>query len=76
MEFVVLFMVVFLLMIFLKMKSQVDGINVLNKLLYIEKQPEKYIQRINKVISKKQTPKNLIINTIQKTTGLFYAGRF
>lgn len=76
MEYVILFMLIFLVSIFLKMKKQVDKINILNKLLYIEKKPEKYIDEIDKILSKRQSPKNIIINNIQKTTGLFYAGRF
>jgi len=76
MEFVILFMLVLLATIFLKMKSQVNQINILNKFLYIDKKPEKYISKMDDMLSKKQSPKNVIINNIQKTTGLLYAGRF
>lgn len=76
MEYVIFFMLIFLAIIFLKMKKQVDKINILNKLLYIDKKPEKYIDEIDEILSKKQSPKNIIITNIQKTTGLFYAGRF
>jgi len=58
------------------MKRQVDQINRLNKYLYIEKKPEKYVDEFDSILSKKQSPKNIIINNIQKTTGLFYAGKF
>ena len=76
MEYIILFMLVLLIMIFLKMKSQVDKINRLNKYLYLEKNPTKYIEHVNTILSKKQSNKNIIINNIQKTTGLFYAGKF
>lgn len=76
MEFVIFFMLILLVTIFLKMKIQVNKINILNKLLYIDKKPEKYVDEVDEILSKKQSPKNIIINNIQKTTGLFYAGRF
>jgi len=76
MEFVVLFMVILLAIIFLKIKRQVDQINLLNKYLYIQKRPDKYIEQMDTILSRKLSPKNIIINNIQKTTGLFYAGKF
>jgi len=76
MEFVVLFMVILLAIIFIKIKRQVDQINLLNKYLYIQKKPDKYIEQMDTILSKKLSPKNIIINNIQKTTGLFYAGKF
>lgn len=75
-RYIILFMLVFLGIIFLKMKKQVNEVNHLNKILYEKKQPEKYIDEMDKILSKKQTPKNIIINTIQKTTGMVYSGRF
>lgn len=75
-RYIILFILAFLIIIFLKMKKQVNEVNHLNKILYEKKQPEKYIDEINKILSNKQTPKNVIINTIQKTTGMLYAGKF
>ena len=75
-RYIILFILVFLGIIFLKMKKQVNEVNHLNKILYEKKQPEKYIDEMDKILSKKQTPKNIIINTIQKTTGMVYSGRF
>lgn len=75
-RYIVVFMIVFLIIIFFKMKKQINEVNHLNKILYEKKQPERYIEEMDLVLSKKQTPKNIIINTIQKTTGMLYAGRF
>ena len=50
--------------------------DLLNKLLYIEKSPEKYIEVTDKLLLKIQSEREKNINLIQKTTGLFYAGRF
>ncbi|MGB4439591.1 MAG: hypothetical protein WBJ13_10305 [Sedimentibacter sp.] len=76
MEFVVLFMVILLAIIFLKIKRQVDQINLLNKYLYIQKRPDKYVEQMDTILSRKLSPKNIIINNIQKSTGLFYEGKF
>ncbi len=51
-------------------------VELFNRLLYVEKSPEKYIDEINKLLSKIQSEKERNINLIQKTTGLFYAGEF
>lgn len=76
MNYVIFFMIVFLVMMFLKAKIQVDQVNKLNKMLFIKKEPHKYVQEFDKIFEKKQSPKNVVINVIQKTTGLFYMGRF
>lgn len=51
-------------------------VELFNKLLYIEKSPEKYIEEIDRLLLKFQSEKERNINLIQKTTGLFYAGNF
>jgi tetratricopeptide (TPR) repeat protein len=51
-------------------------VDLFNRLLYIEKSPEKYIEEIDKLLKKMTTEKEKRINLIQKTTGLLYAGRF
>ena len=47
-----------------------------NKLLYIDKSPERYIAETDRLLLKMQTERERNINLIQKTTGLFYDGRF
>ncbi|MDF2616315.1 MAG: hypothetical protein K0Q47_970 [Sedimentibacter sp.] len=47
-----------------------------NKLLYIDKNPEKYVDEIDKLLLKMQSERERNINLIQKTTGLFYSGMF
>lgn len=56
-----------------KLEKQVE---LFNKLLYIEKSPEKYIDEVDKLLLKIQSEKERNINLIQKTTGLLYAGEF
>ncbi len=76
MEYVVFFMILFLSAIFLKSKKQIDQINKLNNLLFIKKDPGSYVKALDKILERKQSPKNIIINVLQKTTGLFYMGKF
>jgi tetratricopeptide (TPR) repeat protein len=47
-----------------------------NKLLYIDKNPERYVDEIDKLLLKMQSERERNINLIQKTTGLFYSGMF
>lgn len=47
-----------------------------NKLLYIDKNPEKYVEEIDELLLKMQSERERNINLIQKTTGLFYSGMF
>jgi len=42
----------------------------------MEKSPERYIEEIDRLLLKFQSEKERNINLIQKTTGLFYAGKF
>lgn len=56
-----------------KLEKQVE---LFNKLLYIEKSPEKYIAEVDKLLLKFQSKNERNINYIQKATGLLYAGRF
>lgn len=56
-----------------KLEKQVE---LFNRLLYIEKSPEKYIAEIDKLLLKIQSEKETNINYIQKTTGLMYSGEF
>jgi len=75
MHFIILAVVLIAIM-FYKIKRQVSEINHLNDLLYIKKQPNSYVAEMDRILSSKQTEKNTVINTIQRTTGLLYAGRF
>mgnify|MGYP000174815389 CR=1 FL=1 len=76
MQYAILIMVLLLIFAFYKIKKQISEVNYLNDILYIKKQPERYIEEIDKILAVKQTEKNKVINTIQKTTGMLYAGRF
>ena len=49
---------------------------LLNKLLYIEKSPQKYMDEVDKLLSETLSEKEKNINLIQKTTGLLYSGEF
>lgn len=75
MQFILL-AIVLIAVVAYKMKKQVKEINHLNDLLYIKKQPNSYVEEMDRILSSKQTGKNTLINTIQKTTGMLYAGRF
>lgn len=50
--------------------------DLLNKLLYIDKSPEKYVEEIDRLLLKMQSERERNINLIQKTIGLFYLGMF
>ncbi len=76
MQYAVVIMILFLVFLLYKMKNQIKQVNYLNDILYIKKQPESYIEEMEKILSSRQTEKSRIINTIQKTTGMLYAGRF
>lgn len=76
MEYVIFFMILFLLAVFFKSKTQIDQINKLNNLLFIKKEPGSYVKALDRILERKQNPKNIVINVLQKTTGLFYMGRF
>jgi len=60
----------------IRRKALEKQVELFNRLLYIEKSPEKYIEEINKILFKFQSDKERNINLIQKTTGLFYLGEF
>lgn len=51
-------------------------VELFNRLLYIEKTPEKYIDEVDKLLFRISSEKEKNINLIQKTTGLFYLGEF
>lgn len=56
-----------------KLEKQVE---LFNKLLYEQKNPQKYIAVIDELLEKFQSENEKNINFIQKTTGLLYAGKF
>ncbi|MGD9568939.1 MAG: hypothetical protein AB7V48_11565 [Sedimentibacter sp.] len=76
MQYVFIILVIILIFIVYKIKNQIKEVNYLNDILYIKKEPEKYIEAMDKILAAKQTEKNAGINIIQKTTGMIYAGRF
>jgi len=57
-------------------KTLLKQVELFNKLLYLEKSPEKYIAEVDKLLLKIQSKNEKNINYIQKTTGLLYAGKF
>lgn len=76
MKYVFIILVLIIVFIFYKIKKQIKEVNYLNDILYMKKEPEKYIDAMDKILATNQSEKNRTINTIQKTTGLLYAGRF
>lgn len=76
MEIIIIVLILIIGFVFTKVQKQIKEVNFLNNILYEQKDPEKYIEEMDKILSKKQTEKNKTINTIQKTTGMMYAGRF
>jgi len=76
MGLIIIVVVAFVLYGFLKRKDLIKQVNVFNQLLYVEKNPEKYIEEVDKILKKNLTDKERNINLIQKTTGLLFTGRF
>lgn len=76
MQYITVILILVIAFLIYKMKKQISQVNHLNDILYIQKQPEKYIEEMDRVLSVKQTEKNKVINTLQKTTGMLYAGLF
>jgi len=72
------FIIVLVLILYFvnKRRVLVKQVDLFNKLLYEEKSPEKYIKEIDRLLLKFQSEKENNINLIQKTIGLFYAGKF
>jgi len=77
MDILIIVTVISLIYVFLKRRSLIKQVELFNKLLYLEKNPEKYIEGVDKLLLRRlQSEKEKHINLIQKTTGLLYAGRF
>lgn len=76
MDILIIIIVILIIYGFLKRRSLVKQVNLFNKLLYLEKSPEKYIEEVDKLLRRLQSEKEKHINLIQKTTGLLYSGRF
>ncbi len=51
-------------------------VNRLNQILYTDRNPEEYIKECDKLLEKTYSKRDRDINLLQKSTGLFYAGRF
>lgn len=55
----------------------VKQVDKLNKILYLDKEPNLYISELDKLLNKRfKSKRDRDINLLQKSTGLFYAGRF
>lgn len=76
MDIIIIVVVAYILYGVLKRRNLLKQVDLFNRLLYIEKNPEKYIEEIDRLLRKITTEKEKHINLIQKTTGLLYAGRF
>ncbi|MDF2948136.1 MAG: hypothetical protein K0R07_146 [Sedimentibacter sp.] len=76
MKYFLIIIILILILIVIRIKKQIKDVNYLNDILYIKKEPEKYIDAMDIILAAKQTEKNKIINNIQKTTGMLYAGKF
>lgn len=73
---VIIFLVIYFAYLAARRKKLEKQVELFNRLLYVEKSPQKYIDEVDKLILKYQSEKEKHINYIQKTTGLLYAGRF
>lgn len=76
MQFVLILFAVYFLYSITRRRKLEKQVELFNRLLYIEKSPEKYIAEIDKLLLKIQSEKETNINYIQKTTGLMYSGEF
>lgn len=76
MQFILIVFAVFFLYFITRRNKLEKQVELFNRLLYIEKSPERYIDEIDKLLLKIQSEKERNINLIQKTTGLLYAGEF
>lgn len=55
----------------------VKQVDRLNKILYLDKEPDKYISELDRLLNKRfKSKRDRDISLLQKSTGLFYAGRF
>lgn len=73
---IIIFLVIYFAYLTARRKKLEKQVELFNQLLYVEKNPQKYIAEVDKLILKFQSEKETHINYIQKTTGLLYAGRF
>lgn len=76
MQIIIIFFIGFIVYMLFRRQSLLKQVDTLNRLLYAEKSPEKYIDEVNGLLRKIQSDRERKINLIQKTTGLLYAGRF
>lgn len=72
----IIFIVVLILYAIIRRNILLRQVALFNRLLYEEKNPEGYIDEVNKLLKKTQPEREKNINLIQKTTGLFYLGKF
>ena len=66
----------FVIRFFYKNRSLTKLVDRLNTILYTDRNPEEYIKECDKLIAKTYNKRERDINLLQKSTGLFYAGRF
>lgn len=76
MYIIVVVAVIFVLYGIFKRKGLIKQVDLFNRLLYVEKNPEKYVEEVDKILRKFSQEKEKNINLIQKTTGLLFIGRF
>jgi len=76
MGIVLIVIMAFIAYLLMSRRNIYKQVEVFNQLLYLDKNPEKYIAEVDKILRKLQSEREKNINLIQKTTGLLYAGRF
>lgn len=76
MQIIIIFFIGFIAYMLFRRQSLLKQVDTLNRLLYAEKSPEKYIEEVDRLLRRIQPERERNINLIQKTTGLLYAGRF
>lgn len=72
----IIFIIVPIAYIAIRRRILIKESELLNTLLYVEKNPQKYIDEVDMLIMYIQPEKERNINLIQKSTGLFYKGEF
>lgn len=74
---IIIIIVLSIVRVIYKYKSLTKTVDRLNKILYSDRNPEKYVEECDILLNKKfQGKRDRDMNLLQKSTGLFYAGKF
>ena len=60
----------------IRYKKLLNAVNRMNVILYVDKNIDGYIEECDKMINSMKGDRNRDLNLLQKSTGLFFAGRF